>query len=398
MVGNEVEIELIRATAAVGRSAGQAVGKAATDTLVSLIARGPDWDQVQRLAEFHGTTPLLGQGLSRLPEGIVPSSVQQALRDRCRDIAAKNLLMSGRLTQACATLERAGIRVLALKGPTLAILGYGDLSLRQFNDIDVLVPPADFDRGLEGLRGLGYEFALRVTPAQQVRYARSMGQVVLRDAQGTLIELHTRLTDRAYRFPLEFDTLWSRRQPVLLHDHTVSTPGDEDLLLYAAVHGTKHAWPCLGWVVDLVQLAARNPDLDWARLLERATALRCRRILLLSLGLARETLGLELPAGAWRACEADRVTRHLAGERSRRLCEVDDEHPESAFRFFGFHLRSRERLRDGVAFLWATVFSAHVSDWQTINLPEGWEFLYPIARPLRLLLKYARLTSAHGRP
>jgi hypothetical protein len=81
-----------------------------------------------------------------------------------------------------------------------------------------------------------------------------MGQVPLRDAQGTLLELHTRLTDLAYHFPLEFDAVWSQRQSVVLHEHALSTLGNEDLLLYLAVHGTKHGWTCLGWVVDLVQL------------------------------------------------------------------------------------------------------------------------------------------------
>lgn len=390
MAERDVEIELICATAQA------AVSTVSSDTLEGLMAKRPHWDRVQSLAEFHGTIPLLQQHLAQLPEGIVPSSVQQALRDRCREIAAKNLHLSGRLTRACAEFERAGIRVLALKGPTLAILGYGGLNLRQFNDVDLLVPPTDIDRGLEVLHDLGYEFALRITPSQQARYVRSMGQVVLQDPQGTLVELHTRLTDLAYHFPLQFDALWSRRQPTVLHDQTVSTLGDEDLLLYLAVHGTKHGWPCVGWVVDLVQLVARNrtpnPTIDWPRLLQRATALRCRRILLLSLRLARETLGLELPEVVSRACETDRLVVRLAEERSRRLWEGDADHSESAFPFFWFHLRSRERLRDGLSFLRATIFSAHLSDWQSINLPTGWEFLYPIARPLRLLFKYLRPT------
>ena len=389
MAGGGVEIELVRATAAVRRSGGQAVGKAATDTLVSLITRGPDWDRVQRLAEFHGTIPLLEQSLSRLPEGTVPSSVQQALRDRCRVIAARNLLLSGRLTQACAALERAGIRGLAIKGPTLALLAYGSLSLRQFNDIDLLVPPADFDRSLETLRDLGYEPAYRNNPSQQIRYARALGQVALRDAQGTLLEPHTSLTEAAYHFPLDFDALWSRRQSVMLQE-TVSTLGYEDLLLYLAAHGAKHDWPYLEWVADLAQLVARHVSVDWPGLLQRATAMRCRRIMLLSLWLAQETLGLELPAAITQACAADRVAMRLARERSRRLLSAGGL--ESSFRIARFRLRSRERLRDGISYLWASIFSPHAKDWQLFNLPAGWGFLYPMARPLRLALKYFRPT------
>jgi hypothetical protein len=312
------------------------------------------------------------------------------LADRCRGIAARNLLLSRRLTEASAALEGTGIRVLAFKGPTLAILGYGDLSLRQFNDIDLLISPADFQRGLETLHQLGYEFGFRITPSQQIQYARAMGQVALRDAQGTLLELHTKLTDRSYHFPLVFDALWSQRQGVVLHDHTLNTLGNEDLLLYAAAHGTKHAWPCLGWVLDLAQLVTRNHNIEWQRLLQRATAMRCRRILLLSLELAREALGLEVPAPLAQACRADRVALRLAAERTRRLFEAHGS--ESGLRLAPFHLRSRDRLSDGVSFLWATIFTAHLSDWQSINLPSGWEFLYPIARPLRLVIKYFRPT------
>ena len=142
MAGGGGEFELIRATAQA------ALGTVSTTTIASLIAEGPDWEKVRNLAEFHGTTPQLEQSLSQLADGIVPPSVVQMLRDRCRAIAAKNLLLSGRLTEACAALERAGIRVLAIKGPTLALLAYGNSSLRQFNDIDLLVPAAAFDRGL----------------------------------------------------------------------------------------------------------------------------------------------------------------------------------------------------------------------------------------------------------
>jgi hypothetical protein len=390
--GSSLEMELILEAARQSLKDSRTVARTAVrrEGGRAVVQTLPDWDKTIALAEFHGTIPQLQQHLSRLPEGIVPAPVRQALADRCRGIAARNLLLTRRLTEACAALEGAGIRVLAFKGPTLAILGYGDLSLRQFNDIDMLIHPADFQRALETARQLGYDFGFRITPSQQIQYARAMGQVALRDAQGTLLELHTKLTDRAYHFPLDFDALWSRRQPVALHDHTLHTLGNEDLLLYAAAHGTKHAWPCLGWVLDLVQLVTRNANADWAGLLQRATAMRCRRLLLLSLELARDTLGLELPAAVAQACAADRAALRLAGERARRLKDGDIEHSESAFRTAGFQLRSRDRLSDGAAFLWATIFEAHLTDWQAINLPSGWEFLYPIARPLRLVLKYLR--------
>ena len=139
-----------------------------------------------------------------------------------------------------------------------------------------------------------YEDASRVLKSQAadwitISLADTSGQEIM-----NLLRLHGDAA-AAVSNPAEIDA-------VVLQEQTVSTLGNEDLLLYLAAHGAKHDWPYLEWVADLAQLVARHVSVDWRGLLQRATAMRCRRIVLLSLWLAQETLVLELPAAmdqAW---------------------------------------------------------------------------------------------------
>ena len=44
----------------------------------------------------------------------------------------------------------------------------------------------------------------------------------------------------------------------------------EDLLLILCVHGGKHVWECLKWLVDVRELVDRFPQLDYDALIQRA--------------------------------------------------------------------------------------------------------------------------------
>jgi hypothetical protein len=88
-----------------------------------------------------------------------------------------------------------------------------------------------------------------------------------------------------------------------------------------------------------------------------------------------------LPEGITRA-RADDPSRCVGGERSR--CWGN---PSESARAARFHLRSRERLRDGLAFAGDHLLGP--PERLQPSTSSGWEFLYPIARPLRLLRKYS---------
>ena len=55
-----------------------------------------------------------------------------------------------------AQSEQRGIRTLVLKGPTLALDLYGDVSLRTSKDLDILIPLTEIEQAERLMTELGY--------------------------------------------------------------------------------------------------------------------------------------------------------------------------------------------------------------------------------------------------
>ena len=81
-----------------------------------------------------------------------------------------------------------------------------------------------------------------------------------------------------------------------ISQHTVMTSIPENLLIVLCVHGSKHAWEQLKWICDIAELVRTHPDLQWEHMLASASDLRCRRMVLLGLSLARQWYEVDLPA------------------------------------------------------------------------------------------------------
>src|SRR2546427_4885417 len=71
--------------------------------------------------------------------------------------AARTLGVDALAAEAIEALRAAGIRSILLKGPALAGWLYGDGALREYDDCDLLVDPADTGVAAVVLRELGFQ-------------------------------------------------------------------------------------------------------------------------------------------------------------------------------------------------------------------------------------------------
>ncbi len=53
------------------------------------------------------------------------------------------MMMTAELKAVMGWLEAGDVPAIAYKGPTLAAWAYGDIALREFCDLDILVRPSD---------------------------------------------------------------------------------------------------------------------------------------------------------------------------------------------------------------------------------------------------------------
>src|SRR5438876_1110475 len=109
----------------------------------TLCRQDLDWDYILRLTEAHGMIPLVYRYMRALAAEAAPKAVIDQLRQRYHANALRNLSLAGEMIQLLELFQTHGITAIPFKGPTLAALAYGDLALRQFNDLDFLVNSRD---------------------------------------------------------------------------------------------------------------------------------------------------------------------------------------------------------------------------------------------------------------
>ena len=73
----------------------------------------------------------------------------------------------------------------------------------------------------------------------------------------------TELTPSHYTVPLDPEFLWRNQTSVRIAGSELPSLQPEALLLLLAVHGAKHCWESIGWLVDLAWLLTNQSNLDW---------------------------------------------------------------------------------------------------------------------------------------
>jgi hypothetical protein len=384
--GHSAEAQLLLACARSRMDAASAAsGRAA-------LARGIQWDLVLRTAELQGVAPLLQANLSRLFPGQVPSPHAERLRQACRGIARLNLSLVGELRRLLHRFEMGGIPAIPFKGPVLAASAYGNLALRRFSDLDILVHERDGDAGRRLLSELGYVLDYHIR-GQEYHFVDEGRQIT--------VDLHQRIASNYFPAPADFDVIWGRLRPVVLAGGTVRGLAPEDTAFGLCVHLAKDycTWKeRLSQVCDLAELMAAEPTLPWDRVLDHARAAGGERIVLLALWLTRELLGPSLPAAAAARLERDpdisRLGRPVEQRLLRQLDGSLDYLPyrrEAQIEDLRLHLAIRERwqdrgrlVRDLIRSRVGRLVTPTDRDHRFLPLPGGLSPLYYLIRPIRV--------------
>ena len=350
----------------------------------------------------HGVLPLLYQHLQTLGPDLLPAAVLTQLRAHFYANVGATLFLTGELLRLLQLLETHGIPARPFKGPTLAASVYGNLALRQFSDLDILVHQADLPRITELLTTHGYQLPLTRAKAAAL-WNHHYHYAFVREDGHVLVEMHWAFTRRSWPVPLDPAFLWACSTPVSLIGTMVQTFSPEALLLILCVHGTKERWTLLKWVCDVAELLRRHPALDWGEVMEHARTAGGVRILLLGLSVAHQLLGAVLPPAVVHTIQADPVVPALTAQVCAQLCARLDGVPGTMDRHT-FYLRTRERVQDRLRYFlcgYLRECAAPLVSLQHLLTPtaqdQAWLPLPPPCAVVYYLLRPLRLVVVHGR-
>jgi len=355
-----------------------------------------DWAFIIQAANRHGITALVSSRLSAVAADAVPTECLLELSGIFRANALRNLFLTQELLSLLREFGAHGIVAIPMKGPILAIAAYGNVALREFLDLDILIPKHHLEQAGKLLTRLGYVQSLgQCGPFSANHVEAQLGCDFLRKDRRVSVELHWSFLQRWLGFEVEMEAVWQQSQYVSVGGTEVLTLPCEISLLYLCVHGTKHRWSRLCWVVDVAHWLRSHPGLKWAELLEIAKRSGSRRTLFLGLHLARQLLGSELPATVMVEMRKDTSATALAEALGSRLFapEAQASPKRQGLGRDWFYIQTKERWRDRCRYLryalrWFLLPSQKDKDW--IRLPASLRWLYVFLRPLRVACAVVR--------
>jgi hypothetical protein len=286
------------------------------DKIKILVSQEICWDELIDLTVANQVIPLVYRSLQSIHDQSIPAEAITQLREINLEIVALSMSFAVKLQEILQCFSTENIPVIPYKGSILAAAVYGDICLRQFSDIDLFVASQDISRSGKLLISQGYQFQ------REFQWEKDF----FHPDTGITIDLHQAMSQSYYPFRLSFEHCIKNAQDIKLLDNMVPTFDTIDLLLVLSIQLTKDSYgqtSTLTKVCDISELICRYPTLEWESVITRAMSIGCLRLLLLSLFLTHELLGINLPENIWKLVNKDWVVRQYG-----RLLAMNFFHPK----------------------------------------------------------------------
>ena len=362
-----------------------------TATQIQALARSrPDWEALLAMAAEHSLAPIVCKNLEACAGDALPSAWRQRFRNEFVRISCRNLALSAELLRVLQALESRSVNATPYKGPVLAAQAYGDVGLREFADLDLIVPQTQIATAHAALVALGYRSLLPGVEKPD-GFRDIPGQYAYSKDPETMVELHTERTLRYFPRSLDLHELCERREFVNVAGRQVLTFSLEDTFLLLCVHGSKHIWERLGWIADIAAFMKPSRPVDWELALGRARRSGIQRMVLLGAGLAAQLFSVELANELADGLKRDETAGRLTAAISERFVSAEQARL-GVFGRFAFRVRMRGSLIEGLPY--AIRLAMTPTELDRGRHAAFLEPLYALRRPLRLARMYGWRTHA----
>ncbi len=368
--------------------------------LRQLLSEDVDWEYLFATASYHGLIPLLHKHVHATAADLTPIQILSRLKLQSVSNTQNVLHLVGKQLKIHALFHDNRIPIAIFKGSVLAQMAYGEISLRQAGDIDVLISRMDFYRARRLLESLGYQMTPALTEMQLNSHLASHCEIqFVRDDWFTVVDLHWALAPKNFVFKLETDDVMSRLQRVPVAGTEIETLCTEDLILYLSMHGAKHLWRAVEWTSSLGELIRSAESIAWGTVIQRAEKAHATRMLALGLRLVEGIVSdVKISAEVLRAVDSSELMKRTAEQLVTRIFEIWG--PADSTETNLYNLKIMDRKRDVIASALRAIFVPTISDWSALKLPPSLHSLYYAYRPLRLSKIYTaslwRKLSAKG--
>jgi len=352
-----------------------------------LLKKDLEWGYLIELASVHSLRSLLYFQLSQTCPENVPSKIMNQLKDHYNLNARRNLLMVGELFKILKLLESKNIKAIPYKGPVLAGKTYGNLSLREFADIDIFIDKKDMLKVKEILVSSGYLPKLKLSKEREIQYLKIQREYqFINKESGVSVEMQWNLADISLSFPNGPVFTMNQIKTHLAEINNKEFPvfSDEDLLLILSLHTVTHLWGKLLWICDIAEIVKYSDELNWNMIMEKARQMAIERVLYLNLDLTRELFDVKLPEVVKNKIESDNKIESLKQDVKKII--FDSENYGFMQRFF-LRFRIREKRRSKIKDFIKLLIIPTSTEWEIFQKSLPLKLLFVLARPIQIFNK-----------
>ncbi|MEP6958265.1 MAG: nucleotidyltransferase family protein [Nitrospirota bacterium] len=193
---------------------------------------------------------------------LIPFPLWNLLKQQIVRQTAWNLLLTEQLEHILAACQQQGIACIPIRGPVLAEQLYGDASMRQMDDLDLLVNRKDLSAITEIFHQLDY---CQHEQHQGFLEEFSYSLEFVHPGHGTIIEPHWTLVYPPFVGTTDMAPIWARAVRRRFRDVDTWALSKADLLLHLCLHLLhKGAGSPLLWYHELDTLIRQEQSsLDW---------------------------------------------------------------------------------------------------------------------------------------
>lgn len=347
----------------------------------SIIHEDIDWDYIVQRSSQHRLTTLLYWHLNSTCPDLVPDNVMAGLKDVFDRNIQKNLLILGELLKIMEVLKARNITFIPYKGPVMSLHLYGNLSLRQFDDLDIFIYKNDFFKVKDLLITQGYRPYFHLKTMQENFFHKTQREYrfLLPDSDIRL-EIQWKFYGVGFSFSGNTSFLDNPQnlKNTKINQQEVFTLSPEDLLLVLCIHASGHLWERLAWIVDIYELIS-SENLDWNYTFEKSTELGIKRLLMINLLLAVDLLDLKLPPEIHAKIESDIALPNLVYKIEKMLFK---ENSGSLLNKVYIRLIIREKRTNMIMDFFRVLILPDIHEWTEYQLPT---YLLPLIYLFRIL-------------
>ncbi|MBN2437082.1 MAG: nucleotidyltransferase family protein [Deltaproteobacteria bacterium] len=267
----------------------------------------PDWTRLVEKARQEGVSALLFHNITKHRlEYLIPPESCRNLSNHYHTNLKRNMAIVGKLRDALATFQKAGIPCIVLKGIVLAEHVYPNIAVRGMSDVDILVKKEDLLTIDGHLSSHGYrstDSAVTKAVHNPVGYLASLEYRKNSSPLNLHVHWHpvnTSVPATMFAEQIDINRLWEHSAVTRVADSHARMLRPEHMIIYLCEHALRigHSFDRLILICDIFfSIKAFEKMIDWDFIVEESRRFNLSRLIYYSLSIVKHYTSLDIADG-----------------------------------------------------------------------------------------------------